>query len=269
MHLSLCHVDHQPLPAPPSEHWQELIDAWMCHPDQKLHEHVVKHGKMGFWPQPDQALVGGSYILFEAACISKANLYVVEATKRGEAWCLVRCICGAVLGRCQGNQQGNGHGPPTTYRILKYAIRPISSTCEPPRIPFSAFVVGDMNEFVQAHATYRFVIFDEEDERPRMLLWMFKPSIRLAYNMRTPRASPKNAAIHAAKVLYKLFGPSEDPIDLNSVLNKYPGFPQAEYLYYPMNVCRQIAGLLKESNRAYPESLRSMTGLEVGWLRRA
>jgi len=46
-------------------------------------------------------------------------------------------------------------------------------------------------------------------------LWMFKPSIRLAYNMRTPRASPKNAAIHAAKVLYKLFGPSEDPIDLN------------------------------------------------------
>jgi hypothetical protein len=118
-------------------------------------------------------------------------------------------------------------------------------------------------------------------------LWIFKPSIRLAYNMRTPRASPKNAAIHAAKVLYKLFGPSEDPIDLSryalsngtfilliadlirSVLNKYPGFPQAEYLYYPMNVCRQIASLLKESNRAYPESLRSMTGLEVGWLRRA
>lgn len=27
-----------------------------------------------------------------------------------------------------------------------------------------------MIEFVQAHATYRFVIFDEEDERPRMLV---------------------------------------------------------------------------------------------------
>jgi len=71
-------VDYRDLP---SEHWQELIDAWMCHPDQKLHEQVVKHGKMGFWPQPHQALVGGSYILFEDACISKANLYVVEATK--------------------------------------------------------------------------------------------------------------------------------------------------------------------------------------------
>ena len=45
-------------------------------------------------------------------------------------------------------------------------------------MPLSAFIVEDMNEFVQAHATYRFVIFDEEEERPRMLVrfrahWVF------------------------------------------------------------------------------------------------
>jgi hypothetical protein len=34
----------------------------------------------------------------------------------------------------------------------------------------SAFIVEDMLEFVHAHATYRFVIFDEEDERPRILV---------------------------------------------------------------------------------------------------
>jgi hypothetical protein len=56
---------------------------------------------------------------------------------------------------------------------------------------------------------------------------------------------------------------------VNSILNKYPGFPQAEYLSYPMAICRRLAGLLQESNSAYPESLRTMTGLEVGWLRRA
>jgi ubiquitin-protein ligase E3 D len=38
------------------------------------------------------------------------------------------------------------------------------------RIPLSAFIVEDMVELVQAHATYRFVIFDEEDERPRLLV---------------------------------------------------------------------------------------------------
>lgn len=40
----------------------------------------------------------------------------------------------------------------------------------PSKLPLSAFIVEDMTEFVQAHATYRFVILDEEEERPRMLV---------------------------------------------------------------------------------------------------
>ena len=44
----------------PSEHWAELVDAWMCHADQKLHEHVQKGSKEGFWPADGEALVGGS-----------------------------------------------------------------------------------------------------------------------------------------------------------------------------------------------------------------
>lgn len=39
-----------------------------------------------------------------------------------------------------------------------------------PTIPLSAFVVEDMVELQQAHGTYRFVIFDEEEERPRLLV---------------------------------------------------------------------------------------------------
>jgi hypothetical protein len=42
--------------------------------------------------------------------------------------------------------------------------------CRPSKVPLSAFIVEDMIEYVQAHATYRFVIFDEEDERPRLLV---------------------------------------------------------------------------------------------------
>lgn len=58
----------------PSEHWQELVDAWMCHADQKLHDDVKKNSK-GFWPKPGEALVGGSYILFEESVITKSNLH--------------------------------------------------------------------------------------------------------------------------------------------------------------------------------------------------
>jgi ubiquitin-protein ligase E3 D len=43
----------------------------------------------------------------------------------------------------------------------------------PCRIPLSAFIVEDMTELARAHATYRFVILDEEEERPRILVRTF------------------------------------------------------------------------------------------------
>jgi hypothetical protein len=65
----------------PSEHWEELVEAWMCHADQKLHEQVVKRGQHGFWPEPGQALVGGSYILFEESSVTRHNLHLAKESK--------------------------------------------------------------------------------------------------------------------------------------------------------------------------------------------
>lgn len=65
----------------PSEHWEELVEAWMCHTDQKLHEQVVQHGQRGFWPKPGQALVGGSYILFEESSVTRNNLHLAEQSR--------------------------------------------------------------------------------------------------------------------------------------------------------------------------------------------
>ena len=59
----------------PSEHWEELVEAWMCHSDQKLY---VANGKRGFWPSPGQALVGGSYILFEKSAMNQNNFHMKE-----------------------------------------------------------------------------------------------------------------------------------------------------------------------------------------------
>jgi len=239
----------------------------MCHTDQNLHEQVARHSR-GFWPEAGQALVGGSYILFEESSIVANNLSSVDQPKRGEEWRLIRCLCGSVIGRCQERQSTNQSGA-NVYRLLKYAIRPVSPTTEPLKVPLSAFIVEDMIEFVQAHATYRFVIFDEEDERPRLLIWLFRQSIRLAYATPIQYAIPKTSSIHAAKVLYRIIGPSAASEDLKDILCKYPGFPQAEYLFYPIDICRRLAAMLRESNTSYPEDLRMMTGLHVGWLHRA
>lgn len=64
----------------PSEHWAELVDAWMCHTDQTLNAQVARHAK-GFWPRSGQALVGGSYILFDKSAAVGANLRTVEKPK--------------------------------------------------------------------------------------------------------------------------------------------------------------------------------------------
>ncbi|KAG9313478.1 HECT-like ubiquitin-conjugating enzyme-binding-domain-containing protein [Chiua virens] len=251
----------------PSEHWEELIDAWMCHPEGQTLTKTGMHGddgtgkgnNFGFWPTQDEALVGGSYILFNAAAAGGGNIKSVE--ERGGNTRLARCLCGAILGRQHDRRQEDGTVL-RMYRLFKYAIRPISTTSQVPKIPMSAFVLHDMLEHVQAHATYRFVLSDEEDEKPRLLIWLFKPRLRISYMLPASVLLPKSGAVDASKVLYKILGPTTATSDLKDLLNKYPGFPQAEYLFYPMDVCRKLAALLKESTVSYPEGMRTMTGLD-------
>ncbi|KIJ11155.1 hypothetical protein PAXINDRAFT_119016 [Paxillus involutus ATCC 200175] len=257
----------------PSEHWEELVDAWMCHPEgQTLAKSGMNGGGdtgvgFGFWPGHDEALVGGSYVLFDGESVAAGNIKDVVGRERGDGTCLGRCLCGAILGRRHDRKRGNG-STARMYRLFKYAIRPISATSQVPKIPMSAFVLQDMLEHVQAHATYRFVLSDEEEERPRLLIWLFKPKIRISYMLPTPYLLPRSDSVDASKVLYKIVGPTSTTTNIKDLLNKYPGFPQAEHLFYPMDVCRKLAALLKESTGSYPESMRTMTGLDVGWLRR-
>ncbi|GJJ14995.1 hypothetical protein Clacol_009266 [Clathrus columnatus] len=57
----------------PSQHWAELLEAWMCHSDQKMTSRVSLYAN-GLWPSPGQALVGGSYILFDSSSIVGSNV---------------------------------------------------------------------------------------------------------------------------------------------------------------------------------------------------
>lgn len=76
--LPLAHVAQLFYRDLPSEHWAELVDAWMCHSDLKLHEHVKKGSKDGFWPGQGQVLVGGSYVLLREDAVVKGNLREAE-----------------------------------------------------------------------------------------------------------------------------------------------------------------------------------------------
>lgn len=58
----------------PSEHWEEFVEAWMCHQDQKLTEEIGRHRQGGFVPDRGVAFVGGSYVLFDDEMVVKENL---------------------------------------------------------------------------------------------------------------------------------------------------------------------------------------------------
>lgn len=58
----------------PSEHWTELMDAWMCHAEQKLTDAFMKTAGGGFWPKDGTVLVGGSYLLVDEANVVDRTL---------------------------------------------------------------------------------------------------------------------------------------------------------------------------------------------------
>ena len=115
----------------------------------------------------------------------------------------MHCICGTIIGRCRTHK--TGYSSTVVYRFAKYALRPVGSSAEyvrvliilgfaltlicllyvlcvnrPTRVPFSAFVLEDMIELMRAHASYRFVVMDEEEEKPRLL-------VRFSHNLQEQR----------------------------------------------------------------------------------
>lgn len=50
----------------PSEHWADLLDAWMCHQDQTLSEELIAKGN-NIWPKESQALIGSTGIVLAAS----------------------------------------------------------------------------------------------------------------------------------------------------------------------------------------------------------
>ncbi|KAG8711412.1 hypothetical protein FRC09_020628 [Ceratobasidium sp. 395] len=232
----------------PSEHWAELLDAWMCHPDQQVSAEIAKRAD-GFWPTSGQVLVGGGYLLFNSSVVNQNSL-VDAADQSNSEWRRVQCLCGASIGHRKDRKES------TMYRFRKYTVRPVVASQRFPRIPFTAYVAADMVDLAQAHASYRFIVQDEESGAARILLWLFKPSIQLSYAGAAGSVIPARGTITAAKVTFVIFGPNEPA-------------KNAEILSYPMDLCRRLAASLKESNAVYPEARRTLDGLSLGWLQRA
>ncbi|KAF8331278.1 HECT-like ubiquitin-conjugating enzyme-binding-domain-containing protein [Cantharellus anzutake] len=250
----------------PSDHWAEFIESWMCHKDLHLSESYTKRGRQGVEPSTSKILVGGSHMLCHQRLVHEENLS--SSSSGGTEWQVEKCLCGSPVGHAQAQYASPARTVITiVYRFAKYAVLPHRPSILPLRHPLTAFILSDMMEFINAHANYRFVIHDEEGDKIRLLMWLFKPSIKLSYALTRTHGIPQEGIIQGAKVLYKLVGPSErlDPQDLRS---SFPDFAQAEHLSYPLNVCHSIAAFLAATNHAYPVEYRTLKNLHMGWLQK-
>lgn len=318
----------------PSEHWAEMLEAWMCHTDPAFTAHIAKQTQDGFWPSKDTVLVGGSYLLVAGEDISDASLqhsgnptvslpsillgkkeshrpfpwafpqalaslwiwliqvphsntqsrcsdvtiprllelrseaycriYITRRlftlTLQADEWSAVLCQCSNVLGKRKLSGTGAG-----TMRFSKWAVSlspSINRDSNLVRFPVSVFVVSDMLELSQAHASHRFVISDETTNEPRLALWLFNPSMRVSY--RKPQAGLTEGAetsLRAAKIMYQVLG--------DSGYEHLPGFAgQVEQMSYPSDACTGLQSALEDSTSVYPPSRRKFGAFDCGFLER-
>ncbi|GAA6002356.1 hypothetical protein JCM10207_001079 [Rhodosporidiobolus poonsookiae] len=184
----------------PSEHWAELLDAWMCHQDQELSADLIAKGK-GIKPRPDEGLVGTSYILLpQETTMGWTNPAGSEPTRSPSDDLLYPAHCSSC------NSLIGSHVKPldptstvsTSVRLLKYATYPSRQVSNadldagrvpPPRYSLASFLTAEMLETGQAHACHRFVLDDAETEQAKLLLWFFNPAVRLSFSSSAATAS--------------------------------------------------------------------------------
>ncbi|WVQ94544.1 hypothetical protein IAU59_001623 [Kwoniella sp. CBS 9459] len=188
----------------PSEHWAEMMEVWMCHNDPSFTARLAEKTKEGFWPQNGGVLVGGSYLLVGQERV-KAGAIRVENGGEDNAWQSVSCICGEPAGKqkVEDNKPGSG-----TVRFSKWAVSllkeddELSDNVEHIRFPLSVFVVSDMLELSQAHASHRFIISDEETGEKRIYIWLFNPSVKMSYRRPASTSTPLPSPLRATYTLH-------------------------------------------------------------------
>ncbi|WVW79954.1 hypothetical protein I302_101927 [Kwoniella bestiolae CBS 10118] len=291
----------------PSEHWAEMMEVWMCHNDPSFTARLAERTKEGFWPQNGGVLVGGSYLLVGQERVKVRNIQV-EKGNNNEPWHIVSCHCGEVLGKQRASDNNPGSG---TVRFSKWAVSLLveneeDEKVEYMRFPLSLFIVSDMLELSQAHASHRFIVSDEETGERRVYIWLFNPSVKMSYarpNESSPLPSPLRKSmtidqkvsrrssvassigggggrqparpsmvdskiLRASKIMYKVVEPFTHT---ENELESLPGFGpggQVESLTYPSIVCERLIATLRESSTVYPIGRRSMGAFDVGFLER-
>ncbi|KAF9113627.1 hypothetical protein BGX27_001161 [Mortierella sp. AM989] len=167
----------------PSEHWQELVDCWMCHEEDFTE---LREGDLG--ARLGQALVGGTYVLIHAMNVEgdavsiEDDACAIDWTKgikrRWRPLACSRCMHPIGDGWYQSRLEDGTDLEMIQTKFHKYAVEfkgKDEKTGLPLSVPkqrFASYVAAEIFESARHHATYRFILQDRLRGQDMMLLWM-------------------------------------------------------------------------------------------------
>ncbi|KAF9903766.1 hypothetical protein EC991_003369 [Linnemannia zychae] len=163
----------------PSEHWQELVDCWMCHEEDFTE---LREGDLG--ARIGQALVGGTYLLIHAKDVDH-DAVMIEEDARSIDWtkgikrrwrplACSRCLSPVGDGWYQSRLENGTDLEMIQVKLHKYQVRyhgkHEQKSLAIPSQRFPSYVATEIFESARHHATYRFIIQDRLQGRDMLLV---------------------------------------------------------------------------------------------------
>ncbi|SPO27995.1 uncharacterized protein UTRI_05138 [Ustilago trichophora] len=172
----------------PSEGWEELVDAWMCHGDQELNRSLTEtavrfsckvdsggsissstESRMRDGEGGEETMwVGDTYILLPKRLVILPNVELDEsATGGGQT--IVRCAtCHADLGEL--SRSNGGQDDATTVKLTKYLVKPIFSSCAPSQGVWVETLLSELQYSAASHGSRRFHLHSKQ---AALETWLF------------------------------------------------------------------------------------------------
>ncbi|KAG0260976.1 hypothetical protein DFQ27_003254 [Actinomortierella ambigua] len=181
----------------PSEHWQELVECWMCHDEEDIKE--LREGDLG--AREGQVLVGTTYLLIHALDINQEAIQIHPDAKevdwtRGikRRWRPLVCSCclhSVGEGWYHSRNEDSSDIELLQVKLHKYGVQYIGQDSKDPRRPWSIprqryvpYLLAEIFESMRHHASYRFILEDRLSGKDLMLLWVLNWDATIITNQR-------------------------------------------------------------------------------------
>ncbi|KAF9209350.1 hypothetical protein BGZ49_005044 [Haplosporangium sp. Z 27] len=262
----------------PSEHWQELVDCWMCHEEDYTE---LREGDLG--ARLGQALIGGTYVLIHAENVEQGAVAIEEDAcaidwakgikRRWRPLGCSRCMHPIGDGWYQSRLEDGTDLEMIQAKFHKYAVEfkgrdeKSGMNLSVPKQRFASYVAAEIFESARHHATYRFILQDRLDGQDMMLEPIYDNQITwdlsLESDLCTSSVSEHKRGKKVMKVLYLEALAEEQEVNKESypkeiaLWDNWRGDPGVEKLQFNKGLLLGLLTMLEQSSSCLPPALNN------------